>query len=108
MQLRNNVYDEDEVEYWVDYRTTGVRGTEERDGLLEKKEGDTSGIVSTATDLGKPISLAESHPAGLQEETGQKAGPYWPSGICEVGFVVAGYSKSQTLCPGTLANHSQL
>ncbi|CAE7662972.1 unnamed protein product, partial [Symbiodinium necroappetens] len=41
--VRKNQYDDDELEYWVDFRTEGSRGTNESDGVLEKKQADTTG-----------------------------------------------------------------
>ena len=71
--LRRNQYDEDELEYWIDYRTEGSRGVEERDGVVETKSGNTSGPIQTGLDVTAP-SLAPDHkPAGLKDEEGLKA-----------------------------------
>ncbi|CAE7318456.1 unnamed protein product [Symbiodinium sp. CCMP2592] len=47
--VRNNKYDEDEKEYWVDFRTEGSRGTNEIDAVREKKMADTTGAEGFVT-----------------------------------------------------------
>ncbi|CAJ1434383.1 unnamed protein product [Effrenium voratum] len=55
--LRRNRYDDEEVEYWVDYRTKGESGQKESEGIMEKKiaEGTTATMalsrLSSATDF---------------------------------------------------------
>ena len=79
-QPRQNKYDDEETEYWVDVRTSGNRGTDERTG---KYQVDRSDAPAPSGDLGRldasePMSLEERRkhlPAGVQLEMGNKVGP---------------------------------
>ena len=80
--LRKNQYDQDELEYWVDYRTEGSRGSEERGVLRETMSANTDGMAQrglTDADIG-PRGSSSNLPAGLKEETGLQARCY------ETGF----------------------
>ena len=71
---RTNQYDDEELEYWVDYRTEGSRGTEERDGIEDTMEGATDGFASNALDDGPvpTIPMQSGQGAGLtKEDAGQ-------------------------------------
>ena len=72
---RANCYDEDEMEYWVDYRTEGSRGSEQRDVVRESMSANTNGFVQQALDLEAPSGSQQAAP-GLKEEEGLKAGIY--------------------------------
>ena len=83
---RQNFYDEDETEYWVDVRTLGERGHEERNGTSTTHSSGTwhtgdprEGLQ--ALDADDPLPRAARKgimPAGVKVETGEKA---MPSGI---------------------------
>ena len=73
--LRKNKYDDTETEYWVDYRTEGVRGTSEVDGMSESRAGHTDGVLAPALD-DQPMAsnpLETELPAGVEVEQGKKA-----------------------------------
>ncbi|CAE7225953.1 unnamed protein product [Symbiodinium sp. KB8] len=72
---RVNKYDTSETEYWVDYRTEGVRGVNECDGMEDTGAGRTDGFVAPALD-DAPVHAEpeqEDLPAGLHVEQGKKA-----------------------------------
>ena len=77
-KLRTNRYDEDEIEYWVDVRTEGLRGSDERDGVLESGKADADGFASRALDAGPlpitPAGSSDENLPGLNQEQGMKAG----------------------------------
>ena len=75
-KLRTNAYDSEELEYWVDYRTEGLRGTEQRDEVRETKYGSTDAVVQAAldADVVDPMASGSSPAPGLKEEEGLKAG----------------------------------
>ncbi|CAE7646902.1 unnamed protein product, partial [Symbiodinium necroappetens] len=73
--LRVNKYDTSETEYWVDYRTEGVRGVNECDGMEDTGAGRTDGFVAPALD-DLPVHAdpeQDDLPAGLHVEQGKKA-----------------------------------
>ena len=61
----------------MDYRTEGSRGVDERDGVEETGEAETSGMIAPALDEGPMGDVPETpNPdhSGLEEEKGLKAG----------------------------------
>ncbi|CAE7267464.1 unnamed protein product, partial [Symbiodinium sp. CCMP2456] len=72
---RTNKYDTTETEYWVDYRTEGVRGVNEVDGMEETGTGLTDGFVAPELDECPMPSnpQPEDLPLGLHMEQGKKA-----------------------------------
>ena len=77
--LRTNKYDDEEIEYWVDHRTLGQRGTEQKSGTLTEtsQNSRTEKPAAACVDVSQPLSDAErarqARP-GLQVETGNCAG----------------------------------
>jgi len=73
--LRTNKYDTTETEYWVDYRTEGVRGVNEVDGMEETGTGLTDGFVAPELDECPMPSNPQPQdlPVGLHMEQGKKA-----------------------------------
>ena len=54
---RKNKYDEDEIEHWVDHRTSGVMGVEEKEGLKD-----------TTTGTGATREFQNFKPSGLNDQ----------------------------------------
>ncbi|CAE7518865.1 unnamed protein product [Symbiodinium necroappetens] len=76
--VRQNQYDVDELEYWVDFRTEGSRGSNEVDGFMESRVGDTSGssgFAAAALDDAPMPDQAMNGPsaAGVRQDQGQGA-----------------------------------
>ena len=74
--MRRNRYDEVEVEYWVDVRTIGSKGTRERTGMRDTTSatGSTAGIPDSTqnADLG---SWRFEESGVCQVETGKDKAP---------------------------------
>ena len=76
IQLRRNKYDEEEVEYWVDARTIGTRGTSEKEGMRDVT--NAQGAVNGFGSAHQPSNLDEFDPAsmgGCSLETGKDKAP---------------------------------
>ncbi|CAE7407098.1 unnamed protein product [Symbiodinium sp. CCMP2592] len=74
--VRKNQYDEDETEYWVDFRTEGSRGTNETDGLLESRSADVTGadgLMSSGLDEAPmpELPMGGAHAPGMRNEKEQ-------------------------------------
>ncbi|CAE7509436.1 unnamed protein product, partial [Symbiodinium necroappetens] len=76
--VRKNQYDADELEFWVDFRTEGSRGTNKTDGIIESRTADVTGaegfISSALSDAPMPeLPMAGSDAPGLSRENSQEA-----------------------------------
>ena len=63
LALRRNKYDPDITEYWVDHRTHGKKGTEERDGFSDRAH--TKGLAEGAHLNTNPIDDWDLRGAGV-------------------------------------------
>ena len=75
--MRSNLYDEEETEYWIDSRTSGKRGQQQRSGTEDRRESAvvTSASSAMPVNINEPVTddfLANQHPPGLQVEGGNK------------------------------------
>ena len=66
------------MEYWIDYRTEGMRGTNEVDGMVERATADIDGVLAPALDDNPMPCLpaqngSTDHLPGVQAEQGMKA-----------------------------------
>lgn len=64
------------MEYWVDFRTEGSRGTNETDGLLESRSADVTGaegpLSSGLDEAPMPeLPMGTANAAGLRNEKEQ-------------------------------------
>ena len=72
MELRKCKYDDDEEEFWVDIRTSGLKGFRELEGIKDKTNvrGEVDGMSAAA----KPADLDNwdlKGPSVCQVETGK-------------------------------------
>ena len=63
--LRKNKYDDEVVEYWVDYHTHGTKGSEERDGIRDK--ASTRGLADATALQATPLDGWDLSVAGACE-----------------------------------------